>query len=98
MRSPRRKRSGIYSRKSVFSVERALRKIGDLARTLQVPIVTLAAEVSDEPFEVLVACLLSLRTKDAVTAVAVKKLFSRARTPAELLAVPEKELAELIYP
>jgi endonuclease-3 len=61
-------------------------------------VVTLAAEVSDDPWEVLAACLLSLRTKDAVTAVAVKKLFARARTPRELLLIPEAELARLIFP
>jgi endonuclease-3 len=33
-----------------------------------------------------------------VTAVAVKSLFARARTPRELLKVPEAELARLIYP
>ena len=98
MKSRRRKASGISSRKSPFSVERALSRIGELARTLQVPVVTLAAEVSDEPWEVLAACILSLRTKDGVTAQAVKKLFARARTPVALLEVPEKELAELIYP
>lgn len=98
MKTPRPKDSGISRRKATFSVERALAKIQALARTLQVPVVTLAALVSDEPFEVLAACILSLRTKDSTTAVAVKKLFSRARTPAELLLVSEPELAQLIYP
>ncbi len=69
-----------------------------MARTLDVPVVTLAAEVGGDPWEVLAACLLSLRTKDATTAGAVKRLFARARTPEALLALPEREIAELIYP
>jgi endonuclease III len=98
MKRAPKKASGISRRKSVFSVERALAKIAALAKTLQVPVVTLAAEVSDDPWEVLAACILSLRTKDAVTTVAVRRLFARARTPAALLEVPEAELAALIYP
>ena len=97
-KSGARKNSGISSKAALFPVARALTKVRALTRTLQVPVVTLAAEVSGDPFEVLVACLLSLRTKDATTAVAVKKLFARARTPQALLAIPEGELAQLIYP
>jgi len=81
-----------------FPVERALSRVTELARTLQVPVVTLAANVSDDPWQVLAACLLSLRTRDETTAGAVKRLFARARTPRELLALPEAELARLIYP
>lgn len=98
MKKTGRKNSGILRRKSVFSVERALARIAVLAETLDVPVVTLAALVSEDPWEVLAACLLSLRTKDATTAGAVKRLFARARTPRELLAIPEEELARLIYP
>ena len=86
------------SRRSSFPIEEALDAIGELAKTLQVPVVTLAAEVSHDPWEVLSACILSLRTKDAVTTLAVRKLFARARTPGATLAVPEEELALLIYP
>src|SRR5690349_3703840 len=98
MKKPAKISSGILRRKGIFSVDRALSRLRVLTRTLDVPIVTLAAEVGGDPFEVLVACLLSLRTKDACTAQAVKKLFARARTPEQLLALPEEEIARLIYP
>ena len=42
--------------------------------------------------------MLSLRTKDAVTAVAVKRLLRESQDTRELLEVPEAELARLIYP
>jgi endonuclease-3 len=94
----RAKKNPGISRARVFPIERALDEVATVARTLDVPVVTLAAEVGGDAWEVLAACLLSLRTKDATTAGAVKRLFARARTPEALLALPEREIAELIYP
>ncbi len=50
------------------------------------------------PFRILVACLISLRTKDAVTHAASRRLFALAATPAELAALEEEVIAEAIYP
>lgn len=49
-------------------------------------------------FEVLIATLLSLRTKDEVTAKAVERLFKRADDVYSLVEVPVEEIEELIYP
>jgi endonuclease III len=51
-----------------------------------------------DPFRLLVACVISLRTKDAVTAAASSRLFATARTPATLAALPEGRIAKLIFP
>ncbi len=56
------------------------------------------AEDFQDPFRILVSCLLSLRTKDEVTAVASARLFRRADTPAKLLQLREGTIARLIYP
>ncbi|MCI0484176.1 MAG: endonuclease III, partial [candidate division NC10 bacterium] len=56
-----------------------------------------AAE-SRDPFRILISCLLSLRTKDEVTAGASARLFRRAATPATILALREATIARLIYP
>lgn len=50
------------------------------------------------PFEQLVACMISIRTKDEVTLVAAQRLFARARTPAALAALEAAEIDRLIYP
>ena len=49
-------------------------------------------------FEVLVSTILSLRTKDEVTAQAAARLFEKARTPESLIALGEERTARLIYP
>ena len=52
----------------------------------------------DEPFRVLVATVLSSRTKDPVTNEAMARLWKRARTPAGVLRLDEAELAGLLKP
>jgi endonuclease-3 len=51
-----------------------------------------------DPFRVLISCILSLRTKDEVTAKATKRLFARAQTPEEMLNLTKEEIEDLIYP
>jgi len=64
----------------------------------ELPIVTKLAEERRDPFEILIATLLSLRTKDEVTAAATERLFSLASTPAEMLRLSEAEIQRAIYP
>ena len=56
------------------------------------------AEDSHDPFRILISCLLSLRTKDEVTAGASARLFRLADTPATMLRLREKTIARVIYP
>ena len=51
-----------------------------------------------EPFQVLVATILSSRTKDPTTNAAMDRLWPRASDPAGLLRLDVDELAELIKP
>jgi endonuclease-3 len=64
----------------------------------ELPIVTKLAEERRDPFEILISTLLSLRTKDEVTAAATERLFTLASTPAEMLRLSEKEIQKAIYP
>jgi endonuclease-3 len=48
------------------------------------------------PFEQLVGSLISARTRDEATLAVCLRLFERARTPAELAAIPQAELVELL--
>jgi endonuclease-3 len=62
------------------------------------PIVSHLAEDQRDPFVILISTLLSLRTKDEVTAVATDKLFELASTPEEMLKVPLDKISRTIYP
>ena len=66
---------------------------------LELPAVEkISEEQADEPFQILIATLLSARTQDATTHAASTRLFRRARTPRTLARVPITEIERLIYP
>lgn len=56
----------------------------------------LAEEGFASAFEQLVACIISIRTFDEVTLPVSRKLFERARTPAEISTLPYEELDAFI--
>ncbi len=64
----------------------------------QTPAVTIIAECGRDPFKSVVSCIISLRTKDEVTARSSQRLFERAGTPAEMRLLTAEEIASLIYP
>ena len=64
----------------------------------ELPIVTKLAEEHRDPFEILISTLLSLRTKDEVTAVAAARLFALAGTPSAMAALTKEEIIKAIYP
>lgn len=101
------KRAAVVNRKSLtrrrFKV--TPETVGDLIETLRreaaswnAPIVTLVATHTRDPFQTLISCILSLRTKDETTAVATKRLFERASTPEAMLKIPLRQLERLIFP
>ena len=55
-------------------------------------------EAGGDPFRVLIACLLSLRTQDTTTGPAAARLFAVADTPAALLRLTPGAIERLIYP
>jgi endonuclease-3 len=51
-----------------------------------------------DPFHVLIACLLSLRTKDETTGPAAVRLFALAGTPEAMLRLTPKRIERAIFP
>jgi endonuclease-3 len=56
----------------------------------------LAQEGHTSPFEQLVACLISVRTRDETSLVLAHRLFARARTPADMVRLDIREIDALI--
>ncbi|MGR3311525.1 MAG: endonuclease III domain-containing protein [Candidatus Brocadiales bacterium] len=66
-------------------------------RKYTVPIVTEVSK-SRNPFKVLISCLLSLRTKDAVTREASERLFKLAGSPGRMVNLEVSLIEKTIYP
>jgi endonuclease-3 len=80
------------------TLNHVLRILQQEACKWQVPIVTLVAERSRDPYQVLISTMLSLRTKDEVTTEASRKLFAKADAPDKMVALSAAKLRKLIYP
>ena len=80
-------------------VEPVMRALAKAIDGLEMPAVEKISESQEEdPFQVLIATLLSARTQDATTLAASTRLFRTARTPAAMATLTVKQIERLIYP
>jgi endonuclease-3 len=76
-----------------------MRRLAKAIEGLDEPAVEkIAKDQQEDPFQVLIATMLSAQTKDAVTAAASERLFRVARTPQDVARLPESRIEKLIYP
>jgi len=86
------------SPKRALDITAVVRALKRAVRAWAPPAVAQVQADRPDPFRVLVSCLLSLRTKDAVTEAASRRLFALADTPAAILALPRPAIERTIYP
>jgi endonuclease-3 len=92
----KRKSQPIVRRGRIPAVMRRLARAID---GLEEPAVEkIAEEQQEDPFQVLIATMLSSQTRDAVTAEASRRLFRVARTPKTMSKLRVKDIERLIYP
>ncbi len=75
-----------------------LRRLRVAYKNSQAPVVTLIAETTRDPYRVLAACILSLRTQDGTTTAASKRLFELAPRVDDLAAAEPRRVRKAIYP
>src|SRR5262245_22947797 len=81
------------------TVDRVMRTMARAITGMELPAVEKISEAQAEnPFQILIATLLSARTQDATTHAASTRLFKRARTPRTMARLPIAEIERLIYP
>jgi endonuclease-3 len=80
-------------------IRAVMRRLARAIDGLEEPAVEKIAEAQKEdPFQVLIATMLSAQTKDAVTHAAATRLFKVARTPRAMVKLRTREIERLIYP
>lgn len=84
--------------RTVAEINRLVRTLVRTSSRWDPTAVAVVAADSRDPFRILISCLISLRTKDEVTAAASARLFHLARTPRSMLELSEGTIARAIYP
>jgi len=89
----------VASKPQPRGVAKIMRSIGTAISGLELPAVEkISEEQAEDPFQILIATLLSARTQDATTHAASTRLFARARTPRAMAKLSVREIEKLIYP
>lgn len=84
-------------KKGDFNIAEMVKELKKAVKDFRTPSVTVIAKKND-PFAVLVSCIISLRTRDEVTEPASARLFALAKSPAELLKLSDSKIEKAIYP
>jgi endonuclease-3 len=80
------------------SIGQRIRTLRRLSPTWRVTALAEVAAQWRDPFRVLIACLLSLRTKDETTGPAAARLFALADTPEAMRRLSPRAIERAIYP
>ena len=83
--------------KQPFDIDTAIERIRKAVSSFRkAALFELAEEGFGFPFEILVACIISIRTRDEVTVPCSRRLFEIARTPAEVSKLTPEEIDRAI--
>src|SRR5262249_59826047 len=83
--------------KRPFDIDLAIARICEAVRPFpQAALFALAAEGFNSPFELLMACIISIRTRDEVTLPCARRLFALARTPRTMSQLTPEVIDEAI--
>jgi endonuclease III len=85
------------NREFLSNLKGNLAKMNALAILRDAVVFRAEAASSDSPFKVLVFTMLSARTKDETTILALARLFSIATTPNDIALIPMPELEKILY-
>ena len=80
-------------------IDAVMRRLAKAIDGLDEPAVEkIARDQQEDPFQVLIATMLSAQTRDAVTHAASQRLFTVARTPRTMAKLEVEAIERLIYP
>ncbi|MFQ5898136.1 MAG: endonuclease III domain-containing protein [Candidatus Methylomirabilia bacterium] len=99
MKTPRWLRSAVKAPLTAEGISRVISRLKAKAPEWDS---TAVAEVADQtnqdPFRILITCLLSFRTKDETTGPAADRLFALAKTPETISRLTPRQIERVIYP
>ncbi|MBM4387571.1 MAG: endonuclease III [Deltaproteobacteria bacterium] len=84
--------------KELFDIHAFVKSLREEVLRFGTPVVTEQASRDRDPYKILIATIISLRTKDQVTDEASQRLFKAADKPQRMIRLKPEKIAELIYP
>lgn len=81
-----------------FPIDTAITILREAVEAWPQPLIDEMGQADQTPFKILIATLLSLRTRDTVTAQVTPKLFALADTPETMVALTSTQIEQAIYP
>lgn len=96
--TPERLRRAVAAPMSARTMSRVIARLKAKAPEWNPTALAEVADRSRDPFRVLIACLLSLRTKDETTGPAAERLFALADTPETMLTLTPRQIERAIFP
>jgi len=82
-----------------MDVQKIIEQLRIATRGMEPPAsVSIVSRFGRDSFLVLIACILSLRTRDTVSLPASMRLFEQVRTPRQILELPVEKISSIIYP
>ena len=82
---------------SAKEIETVIRNVEKYIRRFEDPSVTQISNTRKDPYDVLISCILSLRTRDETTLAASRRLFKAAKTPRDMLKLKDEKIEKLVY-
>ncbi len=82
----------------IKNIDKIIKLLKKEIKQFENPIATEIGERTEDPFLVLISCILSLRTKDTTTGPASKRLFNLADNPKDMLKLSKKQIEKAIFP
>jgi endonuclease-3 len=81
-----------------FPIEKIFTILKKEFKNWDVPVITLIALQSKDPFRVLISTIISLRTKDEVTIESSKRLYKILKSPKDIENISINDIEKAIYP
>lgn len=81
-----------------MDIEKIYKILNKEIKKYEAPVIELVKAQEDDPFKILIATILSARTRDEITAKVCYKLFKKVKNNNDLIKINEEELLKLIYP
>ena len=82
----------------IKNIDKIIKLLKKEVKDFENPVVSKIGEIQEDPFKVLISCILSLRTQDRTTGPVSLKLFSIAGTPKKLAKMPLSKIQKIIKP